>query len=163
MPDAPTSPSPGDDGPDSLATFDTGPEPTEPEPEAEREPTLSKRQGTTLGFALAVVVSTVTVLVARSLLEDAGVPVGIGETVAVGLVAFLVASAGFLPLRWGLWVVPFVTFAHYGLNLWNMIFSEGSVYEFVQGDAMGYAVLTPGIGVVLGWILEGVYRFVAPE
>lgn len=162
MTEAPSSSS-GTDGPDSLATFETdpGPEPAQPEPE--QEPTWSKEQGTTVGVALAAVISVATVLMARSLILEAGLSVGIGETVGVGLVAFVVALAGFLPLRWGFWVVPMVSLAHYGLNFWNMIFSEGSVYEFVQGDAMGYAVLTPALGVALGWVIEGVYRLVAPE
>lgn len=152
----------GDNGPDSLATFDTEPGP-ETQPEPETEPFLTKPRGTVIGLSLAVLVTVLTILAARSLLIDVGIEVGIGELVTVGLIGLVVAVAGFFPLRWGLWVVPLVTAAHYALNFYNMLFTDNTVYQFVEGDAMGYAVLTPAIGVAVGWVVEGVYRVVAPE
>lgn len=156
------------DGPDSLASFDTEPDTEfegEPdgEPEPGSEPFLTKPRGTVLGVVLALAITGATLLAARNLLADVGVTPGTGETVAVGLIGFVVALAGFVPFRWGLWVVPMVSAAHYALNFYNMLFTEQSVYQFVPGSALGYAVLTPAIGVALGWLFEGVYRLVAPE
>jgi hypothetical protein len=151
------------DGPDSLANFETDPEPaSEPDPAPETDRVLTRSSGTTIGIAIAVVLTAATVFVARSLLADAGIDVGLGQTVTVALIALVVALAGFLPLRWGLWVVPTVTGAHYGLNFYNMLLNDSSVYQFLPGSAMGYAVLTPAVGVALGWVLEGVYRLIAP-
>lgn len=151
---------------DPIASFDTDPEPEPETPDPENgtaDEGGSKRRRTLVGIALAVVASLATLLVARSILTSGGIEIGLGETVSVGLVALIVSLAAFLPLRWGLWVVPMVAGAHYALNFYNMLFTDQSVYQFVEGDAMGYAVLTPAIGVVLGWVLEGVYRLVAPE
>lgn len=152
-------PSPG-----PISSFDAEPEETEEEPAPEESgDDWSKSRWTIVGIVLAVVASMATLLVARSILEQNGVTVGTGELIVVGLISLAVGLAAFLPLRWGLWVVSMVAGAHYGLNFYNMLLTDESVYQFVAGDAMGYAVLTPAIGVVLGFVLEGVYRLIAPE
>lgn len=162
-PDASSGSASGPEGP--ISSFDP-----EPEPEEESDPVDEGSQEawdtsrwTGIGIALAVVVSLATVLTARSILQRNGVEVGLGETAVVGLIALVVGLAAFLPLRWGLWVVALVAGAHYALNFYNMLFTDQSVYQFVAGDAMGYAVLTPAIGVALGFVLEGLYRLIAPE
>lgn len=151
----------------SVASFDLeedqgGQEAPEPE-ESTEETAQLKRRRTLIAVGAALVLSVATVMLARPIVTQGEATLGIGTTVGVGLTAFAVALAGMLPYRWGLWVVPFVAVAHYALNFYNMLFTQQSVYGLVPESAMGYAVLTPVIGVVLGWVLEGVYRLVAPE
>jgi hypothetical protein len=162
----PNAPEAGEEAtPDSLSTFETGTEPEEPSPDPEpaEDETDDRGRRTLIAIGLALAVSLGTVIAARSLLIDTGVEVGLGETASVGLIATIVGLAAFLPLRWGFWVAPLVAGAHYALNFYNMLFTDESVYQFVEGSAMGYAVLTPAIGVVLGFVLEGVYRLIVPS
>lgn len=174
VPDPDTPPSDGGEAeaasPSSAVsdfTTEVGQDPSPPEDEdldgqpSSEEQARARERRTMAAVGGAIVVTLATISLARSILPP-GVEVGLGATIAVGAVGFVVALAGLIPYRWGLWVVPFVTLAHYGLNFYNMLFAEGSLYDFVSGDAMGYAVLTPAIGVVIGWILEGVYRAVSP-
>lgn len=151
-----------------LTSFDVEEEPEGSQPSMESEAgddgfPLTRRSRTILALVTAALVAVATTVVAQDIVQRGGAQIGLGETVGVGLISAVVAVAGLIAFRWGLWVVPFVTITHYGLNFYNMLFEDSSVYQFLEGSAMGYAVLAPALGVGLGWVLEGIYRLVAPS
>lgn len=162
---------PDDEGTDSLSSFDIDGDDPSPAPQVEEReaPTpsegddwLSQRGRTITAVVLALAFGIGTIVAASQIVEQAGTEVALSEMLVVGLIAVAIGAAAFIPLRWNLWVVPFVAVAHYVLNFYNMLFTDQSVYQFVEASAVGYAVFTPAIGVVLGWILQGVYSMVAP-
>lgn len=134
-----------------AATFETSPaaEDDKEADEADRPTGLL----TVLALAAAVALAGLTVYLAYTL---AGAP-GAVEMVLVSVLALVIALAAMLPMRWGLYVVPGVAGAHYGLNVYNMVVTESSVYGFVPGDAFGYTLFTPLAGVLLGFALQGLY------
>lgn len=157
--DAPDA-STGETGSFQTTRFDTSPEPEpEPTPEAESSSGRAKGLWTALAVLLAAGLTAASVILPMDLVQG----VSVVDQLIVGGLGFTVALAGMLPLRWGWYVVPGVTVAHYGLNFYNILLNEASVYSWVPGDAYGYALFTPLVGVVLGYALQGLYKVIAGE
>lgn len=145
----------------SFATFDTEPEP-EPSPEEAAQSEASQRPKgllTVLAVLLAAGLAVGGVFAPMDLVGDANIT----DYLIVGGFGFVIAMGGMLPLRWGWYLVPFVSLAHYGMNFYNIIFADSTVYTFVPGDAYGYSLFVPLIGVVLGYAMQGLYNWIAVE
>lgn len=147
-------------GTSSFATLETSPDP-DPAPSETASSTSERPKGllTVLAVLAAMGLAAASVVLPMDMVAQTTTV----DLVIVGGFAFAVALAGMLPMRWGLWVVPGVAAAHYGLNFYNILFTESSVYSWVPGDAYGYALFTPLVGVVLGFVLQGVYKLAAGE
>lgn len=153
MPASSPDRSPGASGSNPSTTFETGGSSSASSESVDERPT-----GLLTGLAL-VLAAGLTAGTMAFAWQLAGAPDTVGLVLVTGL-AFVIAVAGMLPMRWGWYVVPGVAGAHYALNFYNLIFTEGSVYGFVPGSAYGYALLTPGVGVILGFLLQGLYKLI---
>lgn len=158
--DDPPGASEGDSSGFETTTFDTSPDPDpSPADEADEEPERAKGVWTVVAVVAAIGLAAASVILPRDLVGG----VGMVDMLIVGGFGFAVALAGMLPMRWGWYIVPGVAAAHYGLNFYNILFSESSVYAWVPGDAYGYALFTPLVGVVLGYALQGLYTAIVRE
>lgn len=135
---------------ENVHTFDTT-APSEP-----AEATEDERPTRALTVAAVLAALGLTALTLYLTYDLAGMP-GVAEFLLVTILALVIGLGGMLPMRWGFYMVPFVAGSHYALNFYNLIVTEESVYGFVPGDAYGYALFTPLIGVVLGFLLQGLY------
>lgn len=138
----------------SFRTFEPSPEPDE----GAGEPTTERSKGAwTLAALLgAAVLAGLTVFFASRL---AGVP-GTTEILIVSLIAFVVAFAGMVPMRWGLYVAPGVTFAGFGYIVFSMFFNATSRFQDFPEEAYGYAVVLLAGGVALAFVAQGVYSVI---
>lgn len=145
------------DGPDPDAAPRTGSFQPAPEPSGPAPATSSGDEGRTLRTLVAVGAAALlaggTVYVSSIL---AGIP-GVTEVLIVGLIAFVIAFAAMIPMRWGLYVVPGVTFIYAGYTAYNIFFNPDSVFQLVPGEAYGYAISSLGVGAIIGFVAQGLY------
>lgn len=143
-----------------VMSFETAPDPSpEPGPLHQAEEQPERERPTTLLTALAVVLS-IGIAVPTIMLVD--VPLtAVEQTVYIG-VAAIVLMIGLLPMRWGWYVMAAVTVAFFGLNMYNLI-AGADVFRFYNGSQQAFAILYPGLGVVVGGLMQGLYRMVGGE
>lgn len=143
-----------------VMSFETAPDPS-PEPgplrEAEEAPKRERPQG--LLTALAVVLS-IAVAVPTILMVD--VPLTTVEQSVYIAVAAVVLMVGLLPIRWGWYVMGGVTLAFFGLNIYNLA-TDAAVFQFYNGSQQAFAILYPGVGVVVGGAMQGLYRLIGGD
>lgn len=143
-----------------VMTFETTPEPSpEPGPLHETVEEPAGERPTALLTALAVALS-VAIAVPTILMVD--VPLTTVEQSVYIAVASVILLIGLLPMRWGWYVMAAVTVAFFGLNLYNLA-TDAAVFRFYNGSQQAFAVLYPSIGVVVGGLMQGLYRLVGGE
>ncbi len=143
-----------------VMSFETAPEPSEePGPLHEPEEAVHKERPTGL-LTVAAIVLSLAIAVPTILLVE--VPLSTVEQVVYIAVATVVLMLGLLPMRWGWYVMAAVTVAFFGLNLYNLI-TDAEVFRFYNGSQQAFAILYPGIGVVVGGAMQGLYRLIGGE
>lgn len=143
-----------------VMTFEPTPDPSpEPGPLRQEEERPERERPTGLLTALAVVLS-VAIAIPTILFVD--VPLTTVEQAVYMTVAAIVLLIGLLPMRWGWYVMAGVTMAFFGLNMYNLV-AGAEVFQFYSGSQQAFAILYPGIGVVVGGLMQGVYRLIGGE
>lgn len=143
-----------------VMSFETTPDPSpEPGPLREAEDQPERERPTTLLTALAVALS-IAIAVPTILLVD--VPLTTVEQAVYIAVAAIVLMIGLLPMRWGWYVMAGVTVAFFGLNMYNL-YAGAEVFRFYNGSQQAFAILYPGVGVVVGGLMQGLYRLIGGE
>lgn len=154
-----------DRGGGHAAAFDTFEESPEEEADAVDAAEADEERPKGLLTVLAIVVS-IGLGIAVALLAQSASPVELttGEILTTAALASLVAVAGLIAVRWGWWVTAGVTLAFFGLVIYNLALNQDStIFGGSDPQDLAYAVLGPGPGVVLGYVLQGLYSLIAGE
>lgn len=151
-----------DRGGGHAAAFDT----FEESPEEETDAAEAEEERPKGLLTVLAIVASLGLGLAVALLAQSASPVDLttGEILTTAALASLVAVAGLIAVRWGWWVAAGVTLAFFGLVIYNLALNQDStIFGGSDPQDLAYAVLGPGPGVVLGYVLQGLYSLIAGE
>lgn len=148
----------------SFRTFEPSSQP-EPSPQPPGPPGEGgDDERPTLLLTVLAVVGAVALGAAIALLSASAADLSTTEVLVTGTLTAVVAFAGLVAIRWGWYVAAGVTLAFFGLVIYNLALNQdSSVFGGSDPQDLAYAVLGPGPGVVLGYLLQGLYSFIAGE